>query len=118
MLRPYINLPPVMCESPIGLRHPVRVFLLLDRLALALRREDHLGGEPLRHVLLAARAAELDQPAHPQGDRKSTRLNSSHVRISYAVFCLKKKNQAAASTSDTPPPHSRVQPRAAHPPPY
>src|SRR5436305_10974758 len=25
-------------------------------------------------------------------DRKSTRLNSSHVRISYAVFCLKKKN--------------------------
>src|SRR5436305_7593301 len=29
----------------------------------------------------------------PPGDRKSTRLNSSHVRISYAVFCLKKKNQ-------------------------
>src|SRR3989442_9621911 len=27
-----------------------------------------------------------------QRDRKSTRLNSSHVRISYAVFCLKKKN--------------------------
>src|SRR5690349_23332655 len=26
-----------------------------------------------------------------QGDRKSTRLNSSHVEISYAVFCLKKK---------------------------
>src|SRR3989442_8855357 len=26
-------------------------------------------------------------------DRKSTRLNSSHVRISYAVFCLKKKKQ-------------------------
>src|SRR5690349_23397582 len=28
----------------------------------------------------------------PKGDRKSTRLNSSHVEISYAVFCLKKKN--------------------------
>src|SRR6266702_4869511 len=28
-----------------------------------------------------------------QGDRKSTRLNSSHVAISYAVFCLKQKNQ-------------------------
>src|SRR5207249_10806933 len=27
-----------------------------------------------------------------KGDRKSTRLNSSHVSISYAVFCLKKKN--------------------------
>src|SRR5690554_3034051 len=30
-------------------------------------------------------------------DRKSTRLNSSHVRISYAVFCLKKKNPNNAS---------------------
>src|SRR5690349_23413696 len=28
----------------------------------------------------------------PAADRKSTRLNSSHVEISYAVFCLKKKN--------------------------
>src|SRR3989442_6366481 len=40
---------------------------------------------------------ELDLAAreHPvvQLDRKSTRLNSSHVRISYAVFCLKKKNK-------------------------
>src|SRR3989442_3424867 len=34
-----------------------------------------------------ARAIERDD----LGDRKSTRLNSSHVRISYAVFCLKKK---------------------------
>src|SRR5574340_1354926 len=30
-------------------------------------------------------------------DRKSTRLNSSHQKISYAVFCLKKKNQAHGS---------------------
>src|SRR2546430_7303191 len=29
---------------------------------------------------------------HSVGDRKSTRLNSSHSQISYAVFCLKKKN--------------------------
>src|SRR3712207_8288028 len=29
----------------------------------------------------------------PPADRKSTRLNSSHANISYAVFCLKKKNQ-------------------------
>src|SRR5690554_7317737 len=33
------------------------------------------------------------------GDRKSTRLNSSHVRISYAVFCLKKKNCAVLPTA-------------------
>src|SRR3989442_6113812 len=32
-------------------------------------------------------------PAEAQVDRKSTRLNSSHVRISYAVFCLKKKKR-------------------------
>src|SRR3989442_11083770 len=31
-------------------------------------------------------------------DRKSTRLNSSHVRISYAVFCLKKKNRRVKSS--------------------
>src|SRR5256885_12500788 len=31
--------------------------------------------------------------AAPEGDRKSTRLNSSHLVISYAVFCLKKKNR-------------------------
>src|SRR5690606_41658182 len=35
---------------------------------------------------LAARRGQLKR------DRKSTRLNSSHVKISYAVFCLKKKN--------------------------
>src|SRR3712207_7564894 len=31
-------------------------------------------------------------PRHSDPDRKSTRLNSSHANISYAVFCLKKKN--------------------------
>src|SRR3712207_8278534 len=34
-------------------------------------------------------------------DRKSTRLNSSHANISYAVFCLKKKMIAVAPTVDT-----------------
>src|SRR3712207_7510271 len=40
----------------------------------------------------------------PGGDRKSTRLNSSHANISYAVFCLKKKNPAPprAEDLDTP----------------
>src|SRR5256885_7241320 len=35
-------------------------------------------------------------------DRKSTRLNSSHLVISYAVFCLKKKKKSNASTPATP----------------
>src|SRR5256885_11980929 len=35
-------------------------------------------------------------------DRKSTRLNSSHLVISYAVFCLKKKNHNSSSLSSDP----------------
>src|SRR3712207_7961803 len=36
---------------------------------------------------------DLETRAEEEADRKSTRLNSSHANISYAVFCLKKKNQ-------------------------
>src|SRR5256885_8261206 len=36
-------------------------------------------------------------PSHDWVDRKSTRLNSSHLVISYAVFCLKKKKQETLS---------------------
>src|SRR3712207_9112321 len=36
---------------------------------------------------------EKSLAAYRMGDRKSTRLNSSHANISYAVFCLKKKKQ-------------------------
>src|SRR5690625_5509640 len=36
----------------------------------------------------------------PPLDRKSTRLNSSHVAISYAVFCLKKKKKTEEKTED------------------
>src|SRR3989442_3836605 len=41
----------------------------------------------------AVRVSGLGEELPRRGDRKSTRLNSSHVRISYAVFCLKKKNE-------------------------
>src|SRR5690349_23149183 len=41
----------------------------------------------------AALADAGDRRARPPQDRKSTRLNSSHVEISYAVFCLKKKKK-------------------------
>src|SRR3712207_8921993 len=37
---------------------------------------------------------------NPDPDRKSTRLNSSHANISYAVFCLKKKNSNISTLSD------------------
>src|SRR5207247_3632450 len=43
-----------------------------------------------RHFVVPRR--ELFKSSTIKSDRKSTRLNSSHERISYAVFCLKKKN--------------------------
>src|SRR3989442_11120211 len=44
-------------------------------------------------ALREARPVPDSAVAAESGDRKSTRLNSSHVRISYAVFCLKKKKR-------------------------
>src|SRR3989442_6453990 len=45
----------------------------------------------LAFLLLLEKQKEGKKRMKAVGDRKSTRLNSSHVRISYAVFCLKKK---------------------------
>src|SRR2546430_12384221 len=47
-----------------------------------------------QQVIEVARQADLPAAAPPEDqlDRKSTRLNSSHSQISYAVFCLKKKH--------------------------
>src|SRR5207249_12270165 len=62
------------------------------------RSGDVLSG-PLRHVSVPWGTAGPQRkgsftPLHPPTrDRKSTRLNSSHVSISYAVFCLKKKKK-------------------------
>src|SRR5690606_41784957 len=46
-----------------------------------------------RPVGFSRTASGQSVPSGLRGDRKSTRLNSSHVTISYAVFCLKKKNK-------------------------
>src|ERR1039458_8092199 len=51
---------------------------------------------------LAFTGRELDR------DRKSTRLNSSHLGISYAVFCLKKTTSHDASIAAAPPPRQRA----------
>src|SRR3712207_7369315 len=45
-------------------------------------------GDPAEHLL-----GVQGVPVGVHGDRKSTRLNSSHANISYAVFCLKKKKK-------------------------
>src|SRR2546426_1527679 len=44
-------------------------------------------------LLAASGVRYLASGVNPERDRKSTRLNSSHLVISYAVFCLKKKKQ-------------------------
>src|SRR5438067_7201483 len=72
------------------IRRPPRSTLFpyttLFRSAQRLAHRDLLVGDPPIRVLA------IEGTAGDRGDRKSTRLNSSHVSISYAVFCLKKKN--------------------------
>src|SRR3712207_8773241 len=51
-----------------------------------------LGPRPRLRAL--RRDHRRDGRVRPAGDRKSTRLNSSHANISYAVFCLKKKKES------------------------
>src|SRR3712207_8654617 len=67
--------------------------------AADVRALGHVRGELRDPVALAVPAAlgraefgEHHRLARGESDRKSTRLNSSHANISYAVFCLKKKN--------------------------
>src|SRR5690606_41805476 len=48
--------------------------------------------KPFEPKALLAHIEKFELPETGEADRKSTRLNSSHVKISYAVFCLKKKN--------------------------
>src|SRR3712207_8517045 len=48
---------------------------------------------PLHNIVHLAIGGALLAAARAGEDRKSTRLNSSHANISYAVFCLKKKNK-------------------------
>src|SRR2546421_1058321 len=78
----------------------------------------------LRFVDFEGPAVEVGAGQGLHGDRKSTRLNSSHDQISYAVFCLKKKMQgsrgadveaSAKSAGDAPvgiPPHRTRPPRS------
>src|SRR2546426_7726151 len=80
------------------IRRPPRSTLFpyttLFRSAYPLRRIP-AGGDPADGGPVDARYAAPVQHVvpHRQQDRKSTRLNSSHLVISYAVFCLKKKNK-------------------------
>src|SRR3712207_7350146 len=64
------------------------------RFLLDVERRSAGPAEPIAHRGVADRKWRQDRKkvAANVADRKSTRLNSSHANISYAVFCLKKKN--------------------------
>src|SRR5690606_41181109 len=51
-------------------------------------------------TMLACQRSTIKSAALASRDRKSTRLNSSHVKISYAVFCLKKKKKTTKATCE------------------
>src|SRR5207302_5132332 len=79
------------CERPastVGWGRWGREYLLSDESTLATSF-----GPPTRPGLAspASSASSATRSSIQLEDRKSTRLNSSHVKISYAVFCLKKK---------------------------
>src|SRR5438552_13012699 len=93
-----------MCLFFFILRHPPRstlfpyttLFRSVDVRQRLAQLSQHLDVEVEVHVrALAVDAVDLGEPRGL--DRKSTRLNSSHQIISYAVFCLKKKNTSNAN---------------------
>src|SRR5437773_784687 len=57
--------------------------------------------------ILAPRSGQHVLAYCTQQDRKSTRLNSSHITISYAAFCLKKNSRPACDRADHPPATAR-----------
>src|SRR3712207_8898575 len=75
-----------------------RVIDVGDRIAVLYKQSRHTPQQAaaVRAAPVIAGVREMptdvSQPGRAQQDRKSTRLNSSHANISYAVFCLKKKN--------------------------
>src|SRR5256885_6523749 len=86
------------------IRRPPRSTLFpyttLFRSLLAARTEGNLlaAHQELTQLALLAPDGRVTPDTVLAGDRKSTRLNSSHLVISYAVFCLKKKKQKTTHT--------------------
>src|SRR3712207_8822080 len=72
--------------------------------AMTLCRKLGVDGQAVYDVITTAMGASAIFDARV--DRKSTRLNSSHANISYAVFCLKKKKDQPTFPVYSPPNHS------------
>src|SRR3989442_11180505 len=92
------------------IRRPPRSTLFPYTTLFRSRRRHHAHGIHVAQQLVvigygpaAMPASDRSRPrlVHIREDRKSTRLNSSHVRISYAVFCLKKKKKTQRTHEST-----------------
>src|SRR5690606_42113427 len=87
---------PTLFRSPedpaiLYLAHSATV---ISRKGITQRADMYLGNDVRRVIRPLPRSTVVDRT-----DRKSTRLNSSHVKISYAVFCSKTKNSASLLTN-------------------
>src|SRR5690349_24010288 len=90
----------------LSLHDALPIFIPERRLRLTTSAEACLAVAPSASVA----SRRLREPSTSSArDRKSTRLNSSHVEISYAVFCLKKKKKTQHSPSSTPSPQKSLQ---------
>src|SRR2546421_3278181 len=76
----------------------------VDMLGLSLQHDVDHAGDRVRPVLGRRTVSQHLDALDRRRDRKSTRLNSSHDQISYAVFCLKKKRKCADTPIHRPPP--------------
>src|SRR5436305_8694809 len=79
---------PATTRSVFALTDPVAL-PPIERTRASASSRDRRSRFPVKTIVLPTKGP----PVTARGDRKSTRLNSSHVRSSYAVFCLKKKNR-------------------------
>src|SRR5690606_42110527 len=114
------HVPSILCRfclllilrPPRSTLFPYTTLFRSRQLVLPMLLEEALAVNPVRHADHGERAVgEMRQHVRrnlreiPEevalgiGDRKSTRLNSSHVKISYAVFCLKKKTNTSQYVS-------------------
>src|SRR2546430_5990446 len=76
----------------------LRIAETFRKLTIARRRAVRDGAQKLPDAALERCASRVERQIERRG-RKSTRLNSSHSQISYAVFCLKKKRESVGVRS-------------------
>src|SRR2546430_11559137 len=93
-------------RPPRSTLFPYTTLFRSSELLVTLRRGEHLASASAAFDVLAERVAPFAGLSY--SDRKSTRLNSSHSQISYAVFCLKKKKKPPTSYTLATPHSTRA----------